>query len=295
MATIEENLRVSDESYGWPAAGDEWSAHFGGTEALWHFVLLPRIHAFIPSAVILEIAPGFGRWTQYLKAQCQARFASETHVRFHVNDGTSLAAVPDVSVDFVFSFDSLVHAEADVVEAYLREIEQKLTADGVGFIHHSNIGAYPQRLKLRDRYYRLPRSIRERIITPATASALLSINLQAGRAKTMSAVLFRQLCEKAGLKCICQETLNWQGKMPHRCHIDLHETEFPVGQGKYRPGQQRVCREHRFDLPPVGTLLPLVGSRGILHHVVQHRQCNLPLIDGRALEHPKTGGIEVLG
>jgi len=225
MATIEENLRVWDESYGWPAAGDEWSAHFGGTEALWYFVLLPRIHAFIPSAVILEIAPGFGRWTQYLKAQCQtliavdiskrcvehcqARFASEAHVRFHVNDGTSLAAVPDFSVDFVFSFDSLVHAEADVVEAYLREIEQKLTADGVGFIHHSNIGAYPRRLQLRDHYYRLPRSLRERIITPATVSALLSINLQAGRATTMSAVLFRQLCEKAGLKCICQERLNW--------------------------------------------------------------------------------------
>ena len=27
--------------------------------------------------------------------------------------------IPDASIDFVFSFDSLVHAEADVIQAYL--------------------------------------------------------------------------------------------------------------------------------------------------------------------------------
>ncbi|MEK6280890.1 MAG: hypothetical protein AABN95_11100 [Acidobacteriota bacterium] len=28
---------------------------------------LPRIHPFIPVGTILEIAPGYGRWTHYLK------------------------------------------------------------------------------------------------------------------------------------------------------------------------------------------------------------------------------------
>ena len=111
MATIDENLRVWNTTYAWPRGGDEWSASFGGTEALWYFVLYPRIHRFVPAPTILEIAPGFGRWTQFLKTQCKsivavdisekcvehcrARFASEPHMKFYVNDGTSLSAIPD--------------------------------------------------------------------------------------------------------------------------------------------------------------------------------------------------------
>jgi 2-polyprenyl-3-methyl-5-hydroxy-6-metoxy-1,4-benzoquinol methylase len=233
MATIDENLRVWNNTYDWSSGGDEWSAGFGGTEALWFFILYPRIHRFVPSPAILEIAPGFGRWTQFLRAQCQSmiavdiserciehckmRFASESHIKFHVNDGTSLAAVPDDSIDFVFSFDSLVHVETDIIEAYLLQLARKLTPDGVGFIHHSNIGAYPRRLKLMDYYYTLPHAFRRKILTKENISTLLSINLQAGRAKSMTAALFREYCRKAGLKCICQELINWsRGK----CLID---------------------------------------------------------------------------
>ena len=43
------------------SAEDEWSASFGDTEALWYFVLSPRVHRFIPAPTILEIAAGFGR------------------------------------------------------------------------------------------------------------------------------------------------------------------------------------------------------------------------------------------
>lgn len=118
MASIEENLKVWNDEYDWPHAGDEWSANFGGTEALWFFVLYPRIYRFVPSPVILEIAPGYGRWTQFLKDQCHSmiavdisercveycktRFAADTHIQFQVNDGSSLDGVPDHSIDFVF-------------------------------------------------------------------------------------------------------------------------------------------------------------------------------------------------
>src|SRR4029077_393830 len=111
MATVDDNLKYWNTMYEWSGGGDEWSASFGGTEALWFFVLFPRIHRFLPSSTILEIAPGFGRWTQFLKLHCQsmiavdlsesciegckARFASDTPLQFHVNDGRSLAAVPD--------------------------------------------------------------------------------------------------------------------------------------------------------------------------------------------------------
>jgi hypothetical protein len=39
---------------------------------------------------------------------CKTRFAGVAHIRYHVNDGRSLSMVPDESVDFAVSFDSLV-------------------------------------------------------------------------------------------------------------------------------------------------------------------------------------------
>ena len=50
--------------------------------------------------------------------------------------------VADRSVDFAFSFDSLVHADAEVLDAYAAELARTLAPDGVAFIHHSNLGAY---------------------------------------------------------------------------------------------------------------------------------------------------------
>jgi ubiquinone/menaquinone biosynthesis C-methylase UbiE len=233
MPTFTENLQVWNGWYDWPGEGDEWSAQFGGTESLWWFILYPRIHRFLPAATILEIAPGYGRWTQFLKAQCRSmiavdisekciehcktRFASDNHIKYHVNDGTSLAAVRDDSIDFVFSFDSLVHAEKDVIEGYLIQLVKKLTPNGIGFFHHSNIGAYPKRLATVEFCKRLPQVIQQRLLTEKRVESLLSINASAWRATSMSGELFRKYCEGAGLKCISQELISWtKGK----CLID---------------------------------------------------------------------------
>ena len=233
MPTLTDNLQVWNGWYDWPGEGDEWSAQFGGTESLWWFILYPRIHRFLPAPTILEIAPGYGRWTQFLKAQCRsmiavdisekciercrARFGSDSHIQYHVNDGTSLAAIPDESVDFVFSFDSLVHAEKDVIESYLTQLARKLSPNGVGFFHHSNIGAYPKRLAMVEFCSRLPPFVRQGLLTEKRVEALLSINASAWRATSMSGKLFRLYCEAGGLKCISQELISWtKGK----CLID---------------------------------------------------------------------------
>ena len=78
------------------------------------------------------------------------------HISYHVNDGKSLAMVPDESVNFAFSFDSLVHADLDVLRAYLVELRNKLSPDGVAFLHHSNIGAYARRWAVQNH---LPRNL----------------------------------------------------------------------------------------------------------------------------------------
>ena len=163
MPTLEENKLAWDTTYPWIQQGEEWSWEWGGSEARGYGSILPRIHAFIPARTILEIAPGFGRWTHYLKGSCgsligvdlgenciracRQRFAAERHLSFHVNDGKSLAMVADESIDFAFSFDSLVHAEADVIGAYLEQLARKLKTDGIGFIHHSNLGQYGPALR----------------------------------------------------------------------------------------------------------------------------------------------------
>jgi SAM-dependent methyltransferase len=184
---------------------------------MWHGVLMPRIHAFVPTGTVLEIAPGFGRWTQYLKDLCQRlvivdltercidhcrrRFADAHTIEYHVNDGRSLDMVEDGSIDFAFSFDSLVHAETDVLGAYLDQLAHKLKPDGVGFIHHSNIGQY-------GRLTKLAHLVPGRVIGPFVRSGAL-INVGAWRSESVTADSVADQCARAGLACIGQEKISW--------------------------------------------------------------------------------------
>lgn len=218
MARIEENVDTWNATSSWAAAGDEWSGPWGSSEAQWWGTLLPRLHAFVPAATILELGPGHGRWSQYLKRlcdelilvdlaencieACRARFAADHHIAYHVNDGKSLEAVDDRSVDFAFSFDSLVHAEGDALEAYAQELARVLRPDGVGFIHHSNMGELRRRAALA-------RRVPERLRRLLTIKGML-VNLYAWRAETASAELFACACDSVGLTCIGQEKIAWE-------------------------------------------------------------------------------------
>ena len=46
---------------------------------------------------------------------CKQKFAAFENIEYHVNDGKSLSMIPENSIDFIFSHDSLVHAELDVI------------------------------------------------------------------------------------------------------------------------------------------------------------------------------------
>jgi SAM-dependent methyltransferase len=195
------------------------------------------LRRFLPTSTVLEIAPGFGRWTVYLADLCERyigvdlsarcvdacrrRFADVEHAEFHVGDGRSLAAVDDDSIDFTFSFDSLVHVEDDVMASYLRELERVMTADGVAFLHHSNLAACgpvagPLRLALRCMERALGRETR---------------GFDHWRGSTMSAERLQQLAPEAGLACIGQEVVNWlSGRL-----IDCISLVTPKGSSWERP------------------------------------------------------------
>lgn len=65
MVDIETNRELWGNNYSWDRYGDEWSDAWGGEDIQWYGTLLPRIQQFVPVARILEIAPGFGRWSKY--------------------------------------------------------------------------------------------------------------------------------------------------------------------------------------------------------------------------------------
>jgi SAM-dependent methyltransferase len=160
MPSLEQNKEAWSREKKWSAQGEEWSEAWGGSLYQWIGGIYPRIHRFIPCETIVEIAPGYGRWTQYLLQYskrllafdlaerctefCRERFSQFDHCSFSVNDGRSLPSVADATVDFVFSFDSLVHCELDVIKEYLAEISRVLKPEGIAFMHHSNLKAFPK-------------------------------------------------------------------------------------------------------------------------------------------------------
>ena len=218
MPTIKENRAWGDPQV-WKNSGDgdSWSDPWGTVDNQWAWTIFPRIRRYLPTGRILEIAPGFGRWTNYLKdlckelvvvdlnelciERCKERFSSSKNIAYYVNDGKTLDMIPDNSIDCAFSFDSLVHAEADVIEAYLTQLSKKLKPNGVGWFHHSNLGSY----KLFSRINRLPEPFQWVI------SKILGFN-PFWRSWNMTAEKFQQLVEKASMRTISQETVNWKNE-----------------------------------------------------------------------------------
>lgn len=137
--------------------------------------------------------------------------------------------IPDHSLDFVFSFDSLVHVRRDVVEAYLSQLSEKLLDDGIVFIHHSNLGEYGSPL-----VERLPAGVRKQL---AKAKVLESDHQ---RDPVMTAELFRLCCAEHGLRCICQEMVNWRGRRLIDCFSTI------TREGSKWEASARVFRNPNF-------------------------------------------------
>jgi ubiquinone/menaquinone biosynthesis C-methylase UbiE len=217
MPTLDENKSAWNSTYDWSRRGEEWSAAWGGPDMEWYGTVLPRIHRFLPADTILEIGPGFGRWSHYLRAHCRRlvlvdlsercvnacreRFKDSDGVEAHVNEGTSLECIEDDSVDFVFSFDSLVHAEQEVIDAYVEQLARKLKPSANGFLHHSNYGEYAGYARWTRRFPRLSRRLQD--------AGLLDRASIHWRAATGTAHATRASLERAGMQCLSQEIINW--------------------------------------------------------------------------------------
>jgi SAM-dependent methyltransferase len=215
MPNLSWNIRQWDEQYRWDLRGEEWSTAWGSSEAQWFGTLYPRIHRHLPAARILEIAPGFGRWTRYLLeyceeytgidlssecvSACQETFRKWEKARFFKNDGLSLADASG-QYDFVFSFDSLVHADTEVFNTYVPAILRVLKHDGVAFIHHSNFIDSGETKNVHH------------------------------RSEDVSASILRRIIEQNGGAVLVQETVNWGSSYLIDCL-----TTFATGGARAQP------------------------------------------------------------
>jgi SAM-dependent methyltransferase len=202
MPTLEDVKREFSRNEAWKDFGDEWSVAWGNARVQWYGSIMPRIQRFVPTDTIVEIAPGMGRWTQFLAGlsnrleivdvapncieYCKKRFSHIHHIRYHVNDGHSLSMIEAGGANFVFSFDSLVHVQWNVLKSYLREVQRILSPDGVAFLHHSNLGAILPGDTIQTHW----------------------------RGEDVTADLVKQECERIGTGC-AQELINWGNDSGH--------------------------------------------------------------------------------
>jgi len=251
VPSIRDNERLWNKKYDWSRGGSEWSSLWGGVESQWHWVIFPRIHSFVPALNILEIGAGFGRWSEYLKelstslvlvdvserciAACRARFADDAHVSCHVNDGRSLAMAEDESIDFAFSFDSLVHVEQDVIEAYVSQLERKLAPEGAAFLHHSNLAGLER-----------------------------GVEHTHWRAPSVSAESVRKFAEDAGFVCVAQELINFGDSHVGRGQelIDCFTVLCRRGSPSARPTRMAENPDFMPQSELITKLAPLYGGFG---------------------------------
>jgi ubiquinone/menaquinone biosynthesis C-methylase UbiE len=144
--------------------GDDWAENAYYEEAeegfwiQWRDDIWPVIQDSDFTCTV-ELAAGRGRNSERLRqlaaklylvdmnaeniAWLSERFSGVNNIVLIENDGLHLSGVADEEATFVYSFDSMVHFDSDVVRQYLREFSRVLKPGGAGFCHYSNYSANP--------------------------------------------------------------------------------------------------------------------------------------------------------
>ncbi|GEM_PF-1550307 len=168
-------------------------------ESQWDEYIYPNIKNFDLS-ICLELAPGHGRNTNKLKQYakeihlvdvnqscidaCKERFGDKNencNFFYYVNDGHTLKEIGDNMIQFVYSWDAVVHFDKLVVKDYVKEFFRIMRLGSYGFIHHSNYG----KINSSSEWMKNP-----------------------GWRSNMTAELFVEYCDEFGLQILKQQIIN---------------------------------------------------------------------------------------
>jgi len=105
-----------------------------------------------PETVAVEIGPGGGRWTRYMKG-VKKLYAIDYHqelldelsrtvhwhnISFIKNNGDDFPGIPATSIDLVFSFGVFVHLDVGIIDRYLKNIWPLLRREANVIIQYSD-------------------------------------------------------------------------------------------------------------------------------------------------------------
>lgn len=190
----------------WPYTG-YFQAAEPDMDAQWDALIWPHIRD-LDFRNVVDFAAGYGRNSTKLREvadhiiivdinqecieKCRQRFAGDERFEFIQNDGTSLTGIGDQTVSLLYSFDSMVHFEPEVVRAYMPEFYRVLQPGGHGFCHHSNYTGNPGGDFWESPHFR----------------------------NYMSRELFAEYCREAGLEVLNAEVIGWGGGDNYQPDLD---------------------------------------------------------------------------
>lgn len=135
-------------THDWSRLGEEWTPSEEWKRAVVSRFLMPYMPERVP---LLEIGPGAGRWTEVLQARasvlyvvdvaeaalsaCQRRFAHCTNVTYLLGTGRTIA-LPDNSVEGIWSYDVFVHVNPADTLSYFTEFCRVLKRGSFAVVHH---------------------------------------------------------------------------------------------------------------------------------------------------------------
>jgi SAM-dependent methyltransferase len=143
-----DELRKLYNTHDWSTRGDEWTPSEEWKQGLIQEFMIPNVPE---GGTVVEIGPGGGRWTEILQrraarlivtdvsensiAFCRDRFRECANVDYLVGDGRTVA-VPDGTIDSIWSYDVFVHVNPVDARGYFFEFARILKPGGKAIIHH---------------------------------------------------------------------------------------------------------------------------------------------------------------
>jgi SAM-dependent methyltransferase len=143
-----DELRRLYNTKDWSTGGEEWTPSDEWKQGLIEEFMIPNVRE---GGTVVEIGPGGGRWTEVLQRRagrlivtdvsersiefCRDRFRDCKNIDYLLGDGRTVA-VPDATVDAIWSYDVFVHVNPVDAKGYVREFARILKPGGKAVIHH---------------------------------------------------------------------------------------------------------------------------------------------------------------
>lgn len=154
---------VADESLLWGREVAD-TYHAAAADAMdhhWDQLIWPMIsHYSIDFSRTLELGCGYGRNSRKLLeigasaltlvdvnpdniSYCQKHIQPLGNVSLVQNNGIDLSTLDSQAFTFVYTFDSMVHFDLELVISYVEEFSRVIKVGGFVFMHHSNYSSSP--------------------------------------------------------------------------------------------------------------------------------------------------------